>query len=89
MGGGLHFQTDGQEIERDVNVISIYDSVFRRNTAGIGAAFIGFTDALQGFYYFHNTTFEDNMGHHEGGVLAILNFLDFTMLRARLWLTDW
>ena len=89
VGGGLHFQTDGQEIERDVNVISIYDSVFRRNAAGIGAAFIGLTDALQSFYFFHNTTFEDNMGHHEGGVLAILNFLDFTMLRARLWLTDW
>lgn len=89
VGGALHFQTDGQENEREVNVISIYDSVFRRNVAGVGSAFIGFTDALQSFYYIHNTTFEGNMGRYEGGVLAVLNFLDFTMLRTRLWLTDW
>lgn len=89
VGGSLHFQTDGQENEQDRSVISIYDSVFRRNAAGIGAGFVGFTDALQSFYYCQNTTFEANAGRYEGGVIAVLNFFDLTMLRARLWLTDW
>ena len=89
VGGSLHFQTDGRERERDINVISVYDSVFRRNAAGIGAGFVCLTDALQSFYYCQNTTFEANTGRYEGGVIAVLNLFDFTMIRTRLWLTDW
>ena len=89
VAGALHFQTDAQENEFDVNVVSIYDSVFRRNAAGIGSGFVGFTATSQSFYYCLNTTFEANTGRFEGGVIAVLNFANFTMARTRLWLTDW
>ena len=86
VGGALHMQTDGYITDWKIEV---YNSAFKRNTAGIGAGVLILTDNSQEEFSCVNCTFESNRAEYEGVAISVFFFGPITGYGSFFTCRDW